>query len=222
MSRKAVALRFALAMALFGAVLAGLYRSPALIAALEPLDLATARLTAGVLSGLGVAVERTGTVLAHPEGFRYEIYYRCSGLIVAALMAAGIAALPGRTRAKAVAIAIGALLVAGVNLARLVGLFVIGVEAPWAFDFAHRVAGEALMLGTVFAIWIGWMGRHGRGRRAAGVASTPPAPPVAGAGLDRWTPCACCSPSPPPSPSRPPGRAMSPAARPRSVSSPAS
>jgi exosortase/archaeosortase family protein len=182
-------------MALFPLGLAGLYRSPALIAALEPLDLATARLTAGVLSGLGVAVERTGPVLSHPGGFSYEIYYRCTGLVVAALMAAGIAALPGRSRAKAVGIAIGALLVAGVNLARLVGLFVIGVEAPWAFDFAHRVAGEALMLGTIFAVWIGWM---------------------------RWTPCACSLPSPPPSPSPLPGRAKSPAARPRSPSSPVS
>jgi len=209
-------------MALFGAGLAGLYRSPALIAVLEPLDLATARLTAGALSSLGVAVERTGTVLAHPGGFRYEIYYRCTGLILAALLAAGICALPGRARAKARGIALGVLLIAGVNLARLAGLFVIGVEAPWAFDLAHRVAGEALMLGTVFAVWIAWMGQLGGERRAAVVESPPPAPPVAEAAPDRWTPCACSSPSPPPSPSPPRGRAKSPAARPRSGSSPAS
>lgn len=150
-------LRFALVMACFGLALLALYRSPRFYGALAPLDPVVARATAALVGASGLAVERRGAVLAHPGGFSYEIYYRCTGLVVAAFLAAGLAAFPGRRRAKLVGALIGAALILALNFGRLVALYWIGVRHPGAFDFAHRVVGEAGMLAAVFAYWVVWL-----------------------------------------------------------------
>ncbi len=170
--RSRSAVRFTLALIGFGLALAVLYRSPRLYGALAPLDPVVARATASLVSAGGMAVERHGAVLAHPDGFRYEIYYRCTGLLVAAFLVAGLAALPGRPRAKLLAALAGAALVAALNFGRLVALYWIGVHHPAAFDFAHRVVGEAGMIAAVVAFWGWWL------RRASGTYRVPsPLPP---------------------------------------------
>jgi exosortase/archaeosortase family protein len=150
-------------MAAFGLALLALYRSPRLHGLLAPLDAPTARVTAALVGASGLEVERRGAVLAHPGGFSYEIYYRCTGLVVAACLAAGLAALPGRAggaggrRAKLLAVVVGAALVLALNFGRLAGLYWIGVRHPGAFDFAHRVVGEAGMLAAVGVYWLVWL-----------------------------------------------------------------
>ena len=110
-------------------------------------------------------MHRQGAVLSHPGGFSYEIYYRCTGWIVAAFLAAGLIALPGGRRAKAWGMAIGASMVMTLNFARLVALFWIGVRLPQAFAFAHEVVGQAGMLLAVLAFWLAWL-RYTRDSRA--------------------------------------------------------
>lgn len=165
---RSITLRFGVTMVLFGAALAGLYSSPALHGLLAPLDPLTAAATAGLIDWTGLEVHRQGAVLSHPGGFSYEIYYRCTGWIVAAFLAAGLIALPGGGRAKAWGMAIGAALVMALNTVRLVALFWVGVRLPAAFDFAHGVMGEAGMLLAVLVFWVAWL-RRTESRGGAGI-----------------------------------------------------
>jgi exosortase H (IPTLxxWG-CTERM-specific) len=132
-------------------------RAPVLTALMKPLDILTARATAAVVQGSGLEVARDGAVLSHPSGFAYEIYWRCTGLLPSAFLAAVILASPGGRRSKAVGIAAGVLVVLGVNLVRLAHLFSVGVRHPALFDFAHTIAWEGIGVLLVLGLWWGWM-----------------------------------------------------------------
>ncbi len=159
-------LRFAAALALFGLALAGFYRSPRLFRLLEPSELWTARVTEKALAVTGIEAERSGTILAHPGGFRYEIYYRCTGWMVVAFLLVGLFALPGAWRSKLPAAALGVAAVMAINFVRLVSLFYVGVFFPGAFHFVHSVLWEAGMILLAMLFWIPWMKRPGRGEQA--------------------------------------------------------
>ncbi len=163
--------RFALALGAVWLVLLLLRLHPVgeqVLNALYPLDLATARVTAGLLRGLGVDAIREGAVLSHPSGFGYLIYGWCLGLHIAAFLAAGLLALPGRLGDKMAAAIAGTLLVLVLNQARLVSLFLVGIRAPAAYDIIHRGVWPGLMITAVLGVWLGWM------RKAGGASTTKP------------------------------------------------
>ena len=165
--------RFTLAAAATWLALVPLYRSPRLTGALAPFERLTARLTAALVDVCGMEVERSGTVLRHPAGFAYEIYYACTGLFLAAVLVAGLLALPGPRRRKSAAALLGVAGVFALNQARLVSLFYLGVRRPAVFDFAHEVVWEGLMLGAVLWFWSAWW-RLDQRRRSAKNSSVRP------------------------------------------------
>ena len=67
---------------------------------LVPFDHLTAGATAACLKLTGLPVQRQAAVLSHPGGFSYEIYYRCTGLILVLFLSAALLALPGGWRKK--------------------------------------------------------------------------------------------------------------------------
>jgi exosortase/archaeosortase family protein len=136
------------------------------------LDVLTARITAFLIGSLGLDALRRSTVLIHPSGFGYEIYYYCTGLVPAAFLVAGVLSAPAGWASKLWAIGVGVPLVLALNLTRLVSLFVIGVSFPRAFAFAHDVAGQALMVFGVFGLWLVWLRRAARA--SPGAALTTP------------------------------------------------
>ncbi len=150
-------LRFALILGAFVLVAALTHRDPLLTRALAPVDLLTAQATAAVLDWCGMDVKRDLAVLSHPDGFGYEIYYRCTGLLPAAFLAVGIFAFPTRLRPKLKAVAIGVPLVLFLNLIRLASLFYIGVRHPNAFYLAHTVVWEGLLLLFIIGFWLWWI-----------------------------------------------------------------
>jgi exosortase/archaeosortase family protein len=120
------------------------------------LDTGTAEVVSAALRLGGWPVLAAGPVIAHPDGFAMEIYYRCTGLLPAAFLAVAVLAFPVSPRRRWRGLAAGVVLVLAVNLARLVALMVVGVSAPQHFDVAHRVVGEWLVILTVAAYWIAW------------------------------------------------------------------
>jgi exosortase/archaeosortase family protein len=128
---------------------------------LAPADRVTAAATAGLLRTLGMTVWRDGAVLAHPDGFSYEIYYPCSEWLIVLCMAVGLLALPGRGRDKVLYALAGGTVLAILNQVRLVHLFWTGVHRPAAFDLWHRAVWEPVMLLSVMALWALWL----RGQR---------------------------------------------------------
>ncbi len=76
----------------------------------------TARATTWLLHRLGLEAVRTAAVIHHPGGFAYEIYYRCTGVLPAAILAILILAHPGSWRRKCLGLAAGVPLLVALNL----------------------------------------------------------------------------------------------------------
>jgi exosortase/archaeosortase family protein len=161
------------------AVLAGVfllaYREDVLGGPLSPWVELTAHATVSLLQWLGIEAVRTAAVIRHPGGFAYEIYYRCTGLLPAALLAILILAHPGSWRRKCLGLAAGAPLLVALNLVRLVHLFHLGVHAPGAFDLAHGFLWEAVLVLATIALWWGW--RRWAARPHGGPAPCAPSAP---------------------------------------------
>ncbi len=149
-------LRFAVVMAVFAGVVLLTYREDMLGPLLAPLTTLTARMTLALLHWGGMEAARVTTVLSHPGGFAYEIYYRCTGFLPVAFLTASILASPGPLRRKCVGLAVGVPILIGLNLARLAHLFYLGVHNPAAFELAHTVVWEGFLILAIFGIWLGW------------------------------------------------------------------
>jgi exosortase H (IPTLxxWG-CTERM-specific) len=145
---------FAAGMACFTFVLLFIYRQDALGNILSPLTYVTARITAALLQVTGIEAARTATMICHPDGFAYEIYYRCTGFFPVAILTASIIAYPGPVRHRFLGLALGVAILLALNLFRLVCLFYVGVYRSDAFDFAHSVLGNGLMLSATLGLWV--------------------------------------------------------------------
>jgi exosortase/archaeosortase family protein len=154
-------LRFGLAMGACLLMLVVFQHSPGAIRALAPLDGFTAGITAAVLHLSGMPVHREAGVLSYPAGFSYHIGYKCTGLIAAGFLSAGLLVLPGRWRARLLQVLLGAALVLALNVVRLVSLFYIGVSYPQMFGLFHTVLWNAGMLVFMLGFWLQALRRHG-------------------------------------------------------------
>jgi len=150
-------LRFAVIMMIYGGAVFLVYRDEVLGPLLAPLAVLTARMTAGALGLIGMDALRDQAVLAHPDGFAYEIAYTCTGFLPAVTFIACILASSGTTGRKWVGIAWGVPLLIAVNLLRLTHLFYLGVNFPGAFGFAHEVLWEGLLAVSFIGLWLGWL-----------------------------------------------------------------
>ena len=149
-------LRFALVMAGFAGAVLLTYREDVLGALLAPVTMWTARVTLTLLHWLGMEATRTAIVISHPNGFAYEIYYRCIGFLPVGFLTTGILAYPGHWRKKLVGLVVGVPVLIALNLTRLVHLFYVGVHNPAAFDFAHSVMWEGFLILAILGLWLGW------------------------------------------------------------------
>ncbi len=151
-------LRFAATLAAFAVVVFFTYREEVLGAALAPLTAWTAQATVSVLELFEADVARQATILRHPGGFAYEIYFRCTGILPVASLGVAIVAFPaGSWRRKLIGLALGAPLIVAINLLRLVHLFELGVARPELFSFAHSVLWEAGIVLAVVGVWAAWL-----------------------------------------------------------------
>ncbi|MGD8962886.1 MAG: exosortase H [Desulfobacterales bacterium] len=150
-------IRFAIIMAGFTIALLFTYRENVLGDILAPLTSFTARVTIGLIHMFGMEAERTAALICHPDGFTYEIYYRCTGFLPVAILTALICAHPGPLRFKFLGLVMGVPVLLAINILRLVYLFFVGVYAPAAFDFAHSVLGQSLLILATAGLWLTWI-----------------------------------------------------------------
>jgi exosortase/archaeosortase family protein len=99
---------------------------------------------------------REVAAIYHPTGFAYEISHGCIGLVPAALLGVSISVYPAGTRTKLIGLAVGIPLLIGVNFARLVHLFYLGVHRPDFFHVAHTVVWQGVIIVTVVGLWLTW------------------------------------------------------------------
>lgn len=120
----------------------------------------TADIAVGLIRFLGIDAVQDGTMIYRPYVFAYEIYYGCIGILPASALTIAMLLSPAGLNAKLIGLSVGIPLVLTLNIVRLVHLFVLGVEHPEYFWFAHRVAWEVAMLGSVFLLWDFWLRRN--------------------------------------------------------------
>jgi exosortase/archaeosortase family protein len=125
---------------------------PALL--LWRIDVARAVVT--LIHWVGMDAAREGSVVFHPAGFAYQISKGCTGFVPAALLATAVGAYPAASRRKLAGLLLGVPLILGVNLARLVHLYYLGVYQPRWFPLAHGIVWEGIIALAVLGSWLGW------------------------------------------------------------------
>ncbi len=116
-----------------------------------------ARVSAGVLNLLGQKTAVEGRTIRSPH-FSIEIRRGCDAVDPIALFAAALLAFPAPWRRKLPGLAAGMLLLAGLNLVRIVSLFLVGRFFPKAFDLMHLEVWQAVFIVVAVVTWAGWIG----------------------------------------------------------------
>ena len=125
----------------------------------------TAASAAFPLQLLGTDVDVRGTIVAS-DRFAYNIVAECTLVGPLLLYVAAVAAYPAGLASKASGIALGVLVIGGLNLVRLVSLFYVGTYMPQHLDVAHLVVWQGVMVLSVVVLWLYWVQRSGRARAA--------------------------------------------------------
>lgn len=120
-------------------------------------DVRVAAVTAALVRTAGLEIEQQGPVLRHPGGFAMEVYWRCTGLLPAAFLAAVILACPSSLSWRLLGATIGGGLILVLNLSRLLSLYAVGAYRPQSFASAHDLWELVIVLSVPIA-WLAWLG----------------------------------------------------------------
>lgn len=109
-----------------------------------------------------------GTMLISPC-FSVNINNGCNGLEATLFLVAAVLAFPAATKARLLAALTGAAIIQGVNLIRVLSLYLIGCHRPEWFDTFHLAIWQTVVFAVAilyFAQWTRGRSPHGAGQRA--------------------------------------------------------
>lgn len=154
---------------LFGALLAGGFT---LLSVNWVNDHVVEPFTAGVATASGVAlnlvgqgVAQDGTVLRN-DRFAVNIENGCNGVETMIIFMAAVLAFPAAWRSRLLGLGIGLVAIQGVNLVRVVALFLTGSYLPSLFDASHTVIWQTLVILSGVLLWLLWASRFALPARA--------------------------------------------------------
>jgi len=124
---------------------------------LQPLLIMLARLVGRVLELTGQPVVVLGQKVVLPGVFGIDIAVECSGAPHLVLFLSGVLAYPAPYRSRLVGVGLGTTAVLLGNLARMVTLFWVGVQAREYFDVAHFYVWGGLSLAGLVLLWMYWL-----------------------------------------------------------------
>lgn len=108
---------------------------------------------------VGFPVEIDGTNLGSGE-FVVDVSPACSGAVPSIIYLSAVLAFPTSWRAKLIGSAMGLGVIHGVNLLRVVGLFIVGLFFHEYFHETHVYIAQALVVAIAIATWLFWAGRY--------------------------------------------------------------
>jgi exosortase H (IPTLxxWG-CTERM-specific) len=132
-----------------------------------PFTTAIAHMSAFLLNLLGQKVSVHDTVIGSTR-FAVNINNGCNGVEAMLILLASIVAFPASLRARAIGLALGAILIQVVNAIRIVTLFLLGVYHPKIFDMFHTAVWQILVILAAIVFFLIWSARVGKTRLAAG------------------------------------------------------
>lgn len=132
-----------------------------------------ASLSSRILGLIGVDATVDGTRILSPR-FSVEIRKGCDGLEAALLLICATIAYPfSRLRIRLLALTSGYPLIFVLNLIRVVGLFLIGLNRPALVEFVHTYVAQFAIITATMIFWLFWIARdRAEGRRVSPGATT--------------------------------------------------
>lgn len=125
-----------------------------------------ADLAARALRVLGYSAQARGTLLLG-DGGGLGIERGCDAIQPIALLILAVLVFPATPRWKALGVGGGTALLLGLNLVRIVSLYVMNRQAPEAFVTWHTILWPVVFVLTTLMIWCAWALQGPRTARAA-------------------------------------------------------
>jgi exosortase/archaeosortase family protein len=110
----------------------------------------------GLIVGFPVMIQ--GTHLTSGD-FRVDVSPACSGAVPSMIYLSAVFAYPTSWRSRLIGAGIGMVIINGVNLIRVVALFLIGLFYNQYFHDTHVYIAQALVVAIAVATWLFWAGR---------------------------------------------------------------
>jgi len=120
----------------------------------------TARAAYEVLRVFGVEVLLSGSSLSRGVVEILEVYPGCSGVTYCLFFAAAVLAFPALWWKRLAGVLIGSVVLLGMNVGRVVCMFVVGVANPGLFVVIHEVAWPVVSIVATVALaafWLAWV-----------------------------------------------------------------
>ena len=119
---------------------------------------AYAWVSSGLIQTLGYDISRTANVIqSKTNSFSVSVVRGCDAMEAKALFVAGIIAFPITWRKKWIGLAVGLCVLVGLNIIRIVTLFITGMHARSFFDTMHIGIWQALFILLTIVIWLIWL-----------------------------------------------------------------
>lgn len=130
-----------------------------------PFTAGVAKVSGIALSLLGQDVTLEGTVLRSPR-FVVNIENGCNGVETMLIFMSAVLAFPASWRSRLAGLGIGLVAIQGINLVRVVALFLTGAYLPSLFDASHTVIWQTLVILSGVLLWLLWASRFALPARA--------------------------------------------------------
>ena len=128
---------------------------------IKPLSLGLAWIMTSILQLVGEPVSQTGIFITSPA-VNLEITPACTGLYQTIVLIAGILAWSNTGRERWRGIAIGASILMGINIFRIISIYYSALIIPDWVPFIHGVFWEGVMVLLVPIFWMIWVYRNER------------------------------------------------------------
>ncbi|MBI4284085.1 MAG: archaeosortase/exosortase family protein [Chloroflexi bacterium] len=117
-----------------------------------------ARATGWLLQLFRLPVDVQGNVVVS-NPFSLLIVGECTALASLAIFTGGVIAVPSHLRSKLLGIVLGASVLSLVNVVRTASLFYVGYEYPAAYEVAHLLVWQSVMVVLAVGLWLLWVSR---------------------------------------------------------------
>jgi exosortase H (IPTLxxWG-CTERM-specific) len=115
-----------------------------------------ARLASAVCNWFGQRTIASDSAISSNR-FSIKVDWGCDGTEPVALFVAAVLAFPAPFRRKIPGILLGMVILAMVNLVRIVSIFLVGVYFPCAFEWMHVAAWPAIFILLAVVLWASWI-----------------------------------------------------------------
>jgi exosortase H (IPTLxxWG-CTERM-specific) len=130
-----------------------------------PFTAGVANVSGALLQGIGQPVDVHGTVIRSSR-FGVNINNGCNGVEAMLILLASIVAFPASLKARAIGLALGAVVVQLLNAVRIVTLYLLGAYQPRLFDLFHTAVWQILVILSAIAFFLVWSARVAPNRLA--------------------------------------------------------